>query len=28
MNAAGPPDIEKARLIYQKHGLVPVIPKR
>lgn len=27
VNAGGPPDLEKLRLIMAKHGLVPVVPK-
>ena len=27
VNAGGPPDLEKLKLVMMKHGLVPVIPK-
>ena len=27
VNAGGPPDLQKLRLIMTKHGLVPVVPK-
>lgn len=27
INAGGPPDLQKLRLIMTKHGLVPVVPK-
>lgn len=26
-NAGGPPDIEKIKAVYQRHGLVPMMPK-
>src|SRR5438093_8002543 len=28
VNAGGPPDIEKIKAIYTKHGLVPAMPQR
>lgn len=27
LNAGGPPDVEKLKLVMAKHGLIPVIPK-
>ena len=27
LNAGGPPDLEKLKLVMAKHGLIPVIPK-
>jgi hypothetical protein len=27
VNAGGPPDLQKLRLVMTKHGLVPVVPK-
>ena len=28
VNAGGPPDIEKLRIVMNRHGLVPVLPKQ
>ena len=28
VNAGGPPDIEKLKIVMNKHGLVPVLPKQ
>ena len=28
VNAGGPPDIEKLKVVMNKHGLVPVLPKK
>lgn len=28
VNAGGPPDIEKVKMVMTKHGLVPVLPKQ
>jgi quercetin dioxygenase-like cupin family protein len=28
LNAGGPPDVEKLKLIMAKHGLIPAIPKK
>ncbi|MCM4173005.1 hypothetical protein DHD32_16070 [Arenibacter sp. TNZ] len=27
VNAGGPPDIEKLKMVMKRHGLVPVLPK-